>query len=425
MIKKISFNEYTPFYGYSLNGLTSFTVFLGQNNSGKTAILDYLFEQAPDSTNYVSMEELLFLFSDKTVNVSKDIQRMRKKEKNTILQKFDQASEQTRKTIFKLFKDLTDMDINYHQGVINHFVQRVDDSQYILDINEIGGAYLTLFASLINMLWNDAPTILVDEPELSLHADMQKKFFRTLKTISKSSGKQVFIATHSQLFLDHARPKNNFKIKTEGLHKVISQLKNEQDIYIATYQLLGNSPADILMPSNFIIVEGPSDKIFLVKLMQRFYEDDLHGKNIIVQPSSGDITNHQIPKTLSDIEKLYSILDNNSLYQDRVVILVDQQDKRIFKSFKNKYDLPHDRLRSTGEIHKYALEETYPYQVLERLIKKYKAKPHNPKELIRSILKNKGNKKIEWAKRVGDEITFNEVPQIFKDVIETAIKYSI
>lgn len=427
MIKKISFNEYSPFYGYTLNGLTSFTVFLGQNNSGKTAILDYVYEMAPHDTNYIAMEELIFLYSDKAVKVPKNIQRLRKKALQDLLSTFENLSDDLQKEIFTHFKYLTNIEIDYHRGAVNHFLERKGDKVYHLDLYEIGGAYITLFATLVYSLENDNSYILIDEPELSLHASMQKKLFRVLKKISKKKGKQVFIATHSQLFLDKDRPKNNFKIKTDHVndHKVISQINNAQDMYIATYQLLGNSPSDIMMPSNFIIVEGPSDKIFLVKLMQRFYREKIGNKNIIVQPSSGDITNKQIPKTLAAIEKLYSILDSNSMYKNKAVILVDTQDKKILKQFKSKYDIPAQRLRSLGEINKYALEESYPHDVLARLIKKYKAKPRQPRELVRSILRNKGNKKIEWAKRVGDEIRFEEVPKIFKEIIETAIDLAV
>lgn len=429
MIKKLQFDEYSSFYGYELNGLTNFTVFLGQNNSGKTAILDYIYEIDPQNTNYVSLEDLVFLFSDKTVNVSKQILELREKAINDIFSKFNLCDRNIKSFILKMFKELTGLKIEYHIGFPNHFVENLNNEKYIVDMREVGRAYLALFAMLIHILWKDNKTILIDEPEMGLHSKMQKKLFDVLKKISKNK-KQIFIATHSQLFLDKENPTNNFKIKTireenNVEHKQILRLENDRDIYITTYQLLGNSPSDIMMPSNFIIVEGPSDKTFLLHLMKRFYSDKIGDKNIIIQPSSGDITNMQVPKTFSGIEKLYSILDLNSIYKERSVILVDSQEKYILKEFSIRYNLPKNRLRSLSEINKYALEESYPESVLKRVMQKYKIRHKNSKDLIKSILKNKGFKKIEWANRVGEEIYFDEVPNIFKEVIQTAIDLSV
>lgn len=425
MLRKITFNEYSPFFGFSLHQLTSFTVFLGQNNSGKTAILDYIFELDPQNINYLSGEDFVFLFSDKSVNTSKDIIRLRKKYLKDTLKMFSVAPIKQRKLILDYFKELTGIIIDYHGGKVNHFTEEIDGIVYHLDYQELGSSYLSLFAFLVHMLHNDADTILIDEPEMSLHSNLQKKLYKMIKKYSRLSGKQVFIATHSHLFLDRSRPKNNFKIKKENSHRVISQLFTEEDIYIAIYQMLGNSPSDIFMPSNFILVEGPSDKIFIVKLMQRFYKEQLHGKNIVVQPAMGDITNHQVPKLLSSIEKLFKVIENNSMYSERSVVLVDTQARDVIKKFIRNFEISKERLRSLGEIRKYALEETYPPEVLKRLIKKYRVKISSPHSLIKAILKNKKYKKVEWAKRVGDEIAFEEVPQIFKDVIETAIKLSL
>lgn len=425
MLRKVTFDEYSIFYGYSLHQLTSFNVFLGRNNSGKTAVLDYIYQKNPQNTNYLSGEEFIFLYSDKSVNVPKDILRLRKKSLKKMLQRFEKAEVSQQQLILKYFHEMTGLDIDFHHGRVNHFVEKVNGDTFYLDFQDLGSSYLSLFAFLVEMIHNDADIILIDEPEMSLHSNMQKKLHVLLKKYSRLKNKQIFIATHSHLFLDRNRPKNNFKIKSENNHRTISQLNTEEDIFIAIYQMLGNSPADIFMPSNFILVEGPSDKIFLVKLMQRFYHEQLHGKKIVVQTALGDITNKQVPKLLSSIEKLYKVIENNSMYADRSVILVDSQQREVIKKFIKDFDISKERLRSLGEIKKYALEESYPPETLKRLIKKGRVKISNPHQLMKAILKNKKYKKVEWAKRVGDEIRFEEIPQIFKDVIETAIKLSL
>lgn len=426
MISSITFEDNSPFYGYSLRNLGKVTVFFGQNNSGKTALLDALYEINKNGTAYVSMDEFAFCFSDRTESLIQGSRKLRENMHFSIMTLFFEASVETKGIILRYLFALTGINLSYHSNHLDgHFVQHTDDGDFYIDLLEIGDAYVMLFAVLVFMLAKKKEIIIIDEPELSLHADMQKKLFNILKSISEDLGIQVFIATHSQLFIDRDNPKNNFKIKNEDGHKIIEQLQTTQDIYIATYQLLGNSPADIFMPSNFIIVEGPSDKIFLVKLLQRFYKKEVGSRNIIIQPAHGDVTNHQVPKTFSSIEDLYMILESNSLYKDRVVILVDVQSPIVLKEFRHTYDIPRERLRSLGEINRYALEEAYPREVLRRLIKKHHEKISDPKDLVRAILRNKKHKKIEWAKRVGDEITFDEVPKIFKEVIELALRLSL
>ncbi len=425
MILEIKFDEYSPFYGFHLKNLTNLTIFLGQNNSGKTQLLDYIYEKFQDKCVYISLEEFAFYFSDKTVNVPKEIFKLRQNKIQRLLEDFNLLDNTNKDFVLNYFKELTDIDIKFHNGIIQHFIEVVGDKEFFLDIYEIGNAYIVFFAILVEIFKYNKPVILIDEPEIGLHAKMQKRFFNVLKKIIEKNNKQIFIATHSSLFIDKENPKNNFKIKNQFGFKKIMQLQSKQDIYVVIYNLLGNSPSDLFMPSNFIIVEGPSDKAFLVRIMKRFYSHLIADKNIIVQPAYGDITNKQVKKTLSDIEKLFDILENNPIYRDRVVILVDMQDKKVFNLFKQHFKLEPERLRTLGEIGKYALEEAYPPNVLLRVARKHNIKLRNPKEIARAILKNKRYKKIQWAKWVGEEIRFDEVPKIFKQVIEKAIELSL
>jgi len=50
--------------------------------------------------------------------------------------------------------------------------------------------------------------------------------------------------------------------KVEGIVN-ITQLKEPEELHTATYNLLGSNPSDLFFPSNVIIVEGRSDRIFL------------------------------------------------------------------------------------------------------------------------------------------------------------------
>lgn len=427
MIKNITITDFIGLGPIELKNLNSLTVFIARNNSGKTYILDYIYDTSKEGVNYVSMDYISFMFSDREVGVAKEIIQYRKKALDSILYKFNQSDDAIKEQLLTYFGYLTGIELDYHEGEINHFIEKRGDEQYYLEFDEIGSAYMALFATLVEILWNDNNIILIDEPELGLHADMQKKFFNVLKKISKGKGKQLFIATHSHLFLDRLQPRNNFKLKKNDYGFEVHRLNNQTDVFVAVYQMLGNSPGDVFMPSNFMIVEGESDKIFFVNILRRFYSDKLEGKTIIVQPASGDITNQQVPKTLSQVSKLYSVLQENEIYRDRAVVFVDKQRSDVLKDFKRQFKITGDRLYSVGSINKYALENMYPPEVITRIIKKkrIKTKANNPHEVIKKIQRNRKLKKVVWAQYVSEEIEFDEIPKIVKDAIDKVIELSL
>lgn len=67
--------------------------------------------------------------------------------------------------------------------------KRMIDSEFL----SAGEKQMLSFISY-NAFYNDTP-IIIDEPEISLHADWQRKFLRILS--SQTSGNQIIIATHS------------------------------------------------------------------------------------------------------------------------------------------------------------------------------------------------------------------------------------
>ena len=53
---------------------------------------------------------------------------------------------------------------------------------------------------------------------------------------------------------------------------VVTLIQENEKPYIV-YELLGGSPADLLLPRNFLIVEGKSDLEFFTRVLRRFYFD--------------------------------------------------------------------------------------------------------------------------------------------------------
>lgn len=157
----------------------------------------------------------------------------------------------------------------------------------------------------------------IDEAELHLHPSAQRKLKDVLLSLSKYND-QVFINTHSSVFITDNEPTQTiFKVdKNEGATQI--DKKDDIDKPYMIYELLGGSPADLLLPRNFLIVEGESEFELLTRVLKRFYQD----KPIIqIIKAQGDI--EQSERTINNIEKAFTPL-GQSLYKEKLVILIDK-----------------------------------------------------------------------------------------------------
>jgi putative ATP-dependent endonuclease of OLD family len=157
----------------------------------------------------------------------------------------------------------------------------------------------------------------IDEAELHLHPTAQRNLKNALYELSLQSD-QVFINTHSSVFVaDNYQKQAIFKVeKNNGATSIVKVTDFEKPYMV--YELLGGSPADLLLPRNFLIVEGQSEFEFFSRVIQRFYSDK---PTIQIIKANGDID--QAERTINAIEKTFSPLEK-SIYKDRTVILIDQ-----------------------------------------------------------------------------------------------------
>lgn len=157
----------------------------------------------------------------------------------------------------------------------------------------------------------------IDEAELHLHPTAQRKLKNVLHDLS-STGDQVFINTHSSVFVaDNITGQSILTVeKTNGETDIC--LTSEFEKPYIVFELLGGSPADLLLPKNFLIVEGQSEFEFLSRVILRFYSDK---PKIQLIKANGDID--QAERTINAIEKAFIPL-GLSIYKDRLVILIDK-----------------------------------------------------------------------------------------------------
>jgi predicted ATP-dependent endonuclease of OLD family len=109
---------------------------------------------------------------------------------------------------------------------------------------------------------NDA-VLLVEEPEVYLHPELQRRMFSVLRDIAEIN--QVIYTTHSPIMISDLWLKNSVKVVKldENGNTNINELKVEEVI-----DELGVKYEDIFNSSIVIFVEGESDKIFFKKLIE-------------------------------------------------------------------------------------------------------------------------------------------------------------
>lgn len=157
----------------------------------------------------------------------------------------------------------------------------------------------------------------IDEAELHLHPTAQRKLKNVLHTLSQSTD-QVFINTHSSVFVaDNYTGQTIFKVEKSSGETEIEAITEAEKPYIV-FELLGGSPSDLLLPKNFLIVEGQSEFELLTKVISRFYSDR---PPIQIIKANGEID--QAERTINAIEKVFIPL-NSSIYRNKFVILTDQ-----------------------------------------------------------------------------------------------------
>ncbi len=235
----------------------------------------------------------------------------------------------------------------------------------------------------------------IDEAELHLHPKAQRQLKEVLYDLAKDTD-QVFINTHSSVFVaDNYASQSIFKVEKSSGETCISKVNELEKPYII-YDLLGGSPADLLLPNNFLIVEGQSEFELFTRIIKRFYADK---PSIQIIQAHGDVD--QAEKSINAIEKLFTPLNNN-IYGNKLVILMDcpsDQTRGGVDDFRKRYK----HLDTNTQIFildKRDIEQCYPNHEDDVY--------GNWQKTQEQVDAMNGRKKKKLAIKVGDTITKDE-----------------
>lgn len=157
----------------------------------------------------------------------------------------------------------------------------------------------------------------IDEAELHLHPAAQRQLKNALTSLTEDVD-QVFITTHSSVFLSDTHPgQAEFVVEKEDGETSVTPMTRRERVR-TVYELLGGNPTDLLLPANFLVVEGPSEVLFIEAVCARFYSDK---PKIQVVAANGD--DERQAQYLAALMKCYAPLRDSPVYRRCAVLLFD------------------------------------------------------------------------------------------------------
>lgn len=141
-----------------------------------------------------------------------------------------------------------------------------------LDILYSGTGLKHFLDVLLKTTVSGATVVLLDEPELGLHPDLQRRFVEYLTRLAQDKQIQFFLATHSQVLLNYANSITYFRIiNTKGTRELLSVKGDAVDTLLSD---LGLRPSDVLNQDMCLLVEGATDVIFFEHIVRVLYKDE-------------------------------------------------------------------------------------------------------------------------------------------------------
>jgi len=179
--------------------------------------------------------------------------------------------------------------------------------------------------------------ILIDEPEIGLSPYIQGTLARFLYDDKERLNfcphlKQIYIATHSHLFLDKNVFSNNTIVtKAENVIS-LKPLESVGDLNHLQFNMLGNQLESIFLPSAIVIVEGDSDAIFLAKVIQLHIPE----RKVAIVRADGE---GEILKKINVLSDAFGNFET-SPYRNRLFIILDKTNSQSSERIFNRQGIP-------------------------------------------------------------------------------------
>ena len=283
---------------------------------------------------------------------------------------FDKVGNQVKTHLERQFPDCTkvkfEVSAPIFDDLLKNFETTVDDGIETSAEEKGDGMQRALMLSIIqayadyrklNEDFGKSFVFFIDEAELHLHPTAQRNLKNVLHLLSGHTD-QVFINTHSSVFVAEDHPQQTIFRAEKNSGATSFQTVTAIEKPYVVFELLGGNPSDLLLPRNFLIVEGQSEFEVLTRVIERFYLDK---PPIQIVKADGDI--YQVVRSINAIEKAFMPL-RDSIYKDRTVILIDHPSHQTKQGVANflKKNIHLQKNNQFFQLGARDIEQCYPDQ---------------------------------------------------------------
>lgn len=393
-------NDFLPSFEYvsTLFNPMDFTKFKTNTPIGNmlSGVLAAILEQDEKYAEFKKKFEELF--TDPSSRVHVELENLSGQVKTYLIKQFPDCEKVVFSVSAPLFEDL-----------LKNFEAEIDDGVYTGASEKGDGMQRALMLAIIQAYADFRREheetskyflFFIDEGELHLHPMAQRKLKNALFELA-NKGDQIFLNTHSSVLIsDDVYGQTIFRVEKTDKKTSITPIQSYEKLYIV-YDLLGGSPADLLLPKNFLVVEGKSEVDFLTRVIARYYPEKPY---IQVIPADGDML--QAQRSFSAIAQIFKPLET-SIYRDRTVIFVDKQSNATQRdNFLNS----HTNLQTNGQF----------YESTEASIEEYY--PTTWKKTADEARKMSGELKLNQAKSAGEGISKDDFEKQMSKMFEALNK---
>jgi predicted ATP-dependent endonuclease of OLD family len=319
LIKNLKINYYKSIKEPMVLDLAALNILIGQNNSGKSNILDAIefafCEQPKDSTIFYAQTdlELQLEFSEeeqqkydlpgaeglltlkngqRELLVGSKIIPYKKALGQFLASRFKRLDEYAFLDFKKIEEDWQSLfsypaSLDKFKASLRQHFPKISASKNALDlkyeddglyegqrrvtIDRLGSGFQRIFIILLYIFHPQYSLVLISEPEIHLHPALVKKLLRAM--LSSQAG-QILFTTHSPLFITPLTLGEVIRVvKDETTTRAFALSKNHYN-YQRLIPELDDDNLEIFFADKVILVEGVSDKLLLRGLLDRFYQGD-------------------------------------------------------------------------------------------------------------------------------------------------------
>jgi len=405
--------EFTPsaeeFLASRVNKQT--TILSGSNNSGKTLFLKQLFYIIGQGGYLINCNR--FSHVDALNTRATDEHEHRRYYEN-FMHSYNTAQQNTENNELQLQQIITSLKNRQREKLFNlayellgnkFTLKRIDleneFSPLYVDMDgenlRYGSTGTRLLLTLLGILLDERfSTILIDEPEIGLSPKIQAKLASFIYDPTQRKEyfphlKQIYVATHSHLFLDRHTFSNNFVVAKSENRVTVSEIQSGGDLHRLQFNLLGNDLESVFLPSAILLVEGDSDVKFMTKLAQVYMPD----RKIAIVRAGGD---GEMQNKLNVLKETFGELDI-SPYKDRLFVILDK-----------KHSLKIDRIINRG-VNKTNII-VWPKNGIEY---------YYPEELVAAVFRC-NNDELPKISYENDPIEYNEIRKTKKELANIVAK---